>query len=257
MSIAANQVGPEAAPKFIRPNFDGIPDELKQLELWLLWAAIWNGSKWTKRPIQPSGYGASTTKREHWSSFADVKQAYERAIQCGYVEVRQKDKPPQRVPVGGVGFVFDGQQDAAGLVYAGVDFDKVISEGKIASLAQKRIKRIGSYTEFSVSGTGLHTIVKARPLSAGIAHGGVELYTSGRYFTMTRQAQDNAGIKVAPDAFAALAEELRAQSAGARSGTSSPKKDKRATDSEPRPFILLNTPSFSRQPTTAAITMNI
>jgi len=114
------------------------------------------------------------------SPFADVKQAYERAIQCGYIEVREKGKPPQRVPVGGVGFVFDGQQDGAGLVYAGVDFDKVISGGEIASLAKERIKRIGSYTECSVSGSGLHVIVKARPLPAGIAHGGVELVYNPR-----------------------------------------------------------------------------
>jgi primase-polymerase (primpol)-like protein len=37
----------------------------------------------------------------------------------------------------------------------------------------------------SVSGGGLHVIVKARPLKSGIAHHGVEMYTSGRFFTMT------------------------------------------------------------------------
>ena len=173
------------APQFIRPNFDRMPAELKLLKNWVLWVAIWNGSNWTKRPIQLSGYGASTTNSKHWSSFEDVKQAYKRAVKNGYMELREKGKPVQQVVVGGVGFVFDGIPDENGLVFAGVDFDKVISGREIASLAEERIKRLGSYTELSVSGGGLHVIVKARPLKSGIAHHGVEMYTSGRYFTMT------------------------------------------------------------------------
>src|SRR5262249_34506173 len=156
--------------------------ELKRLPNWVLWAAIWNGSKWTKRPVQVSGFGASTMKPEHWSSFDDVKQAYERAAERGYLELREKDKT-QKLPIGGVGFVFDGQADGDGLVFAGVDFDGVISaENKIASLAVERIKKLGSYVERSVSGTGLHVILKAHPLSSGIAHEGVEVYTGGCFF---------------------------------------------------------------------------
>src|SRR4051794_3020174 len=172
-------------PVLIQPSFDRMPPELTALKNWVLWAPVWNGSKWTKRPIQINGYGASTTKRKHWSSFDDVKQAYELAVARGFMELREKGKPIQQVHVGGVGFVFDGEQDADGLVFAGVDFDKVISARQITSLAQERIKRLGSYTERSVSGGGLHVILKARPLASGITHGGVEMYTSGRYFSMT------------------------------------------------------------------------
>ena len=206
--------GSQSPPQFLRPNLERIPDELKSLKNWVLWVPIWNGSKHTKRPIQPSGYGASTTNPKHWSSFDDVKQAYERAVDRGYNELRAKDKPPQRIRIGGVGFVFDGQPDENGLVFAGVDFDKVISGTDIASLAEERIKRLGSYTEPSVSGTGLHVIVKAQPLQSGIAHDGTEMYTSGRFFTMTGRAPANSHIVAAPEAFAALAEELRTQSKG-------------------------------------------
>ena len=188
MSTADAATDAPASPKFIQPNFDRMPPELKALKNWVLWCGQWNGSKWTKRPIQVSGFGASATKREHWSSFDDVKQAYERAVQRGYMELREKGKPVQQVPVGGVGFVFDGQPDADGLVFAGVDFDKVISKGTIAPLATERIRRLRSYTELSVSGGGLHVIVKARPLKSGIVHDGVEMYTSGRFFTMTGEA---------------------------------------------------------------------
>ena len=188
-----------------------MPPELKSLKNWLIWAAVWKGSKWNKRPIQISGYGASTTNSKHWSTFDEVKQAYEHAVQRGYMELREKDKPVQQVPIGGVGFVFDGKPDADGLVFAGVDFDKVITGREIASLAQERIKRLGSYTERSVSGGRLHVILKARPLASGITHAGVEMYTSGRYFTMTGHAPENARIVAAPEPFAALANELQSQ----------------------------------------------
>jgi putative DNA primase/helicase len=188
MSTADNATDAPAPPKYIRPNFDGMPLGLKLLNNWVLWAAVWNGTKWTKRPIQINGYGASTTKPKHWSSFDAVRQAYELAAVRGHMELREKEKTVQQVPVGGVGFVFDGQPDADGLVFAGVYFDKVILEGKIAPLAKERIKRLRSYTELSVSSSGLHVIVKARPLKSGITHDGVEMYTSGRYFTMTGEA---------------------------------------------------------------------
>lgn len=208
-----------APPKFVRPNFERMAPELKLLKNWVLWGAIWTGSKWTKRPIQVSGFGASTTNPKHWSSFDDVKQAYERAIQRGYIELREKGKPIQQIFVGGVGFVFDGRLDEDGLVLAGVDFDGVIPrEGEISSFAVERVKRIGSYVEKSVSGTGLHVILKAHPLAGGIAHNGIELYTGGRFFTMTGHAPDNARIIAAPVTFAALAEELQAQIKSSHSG---------------------------------------
>jgi putative DNA primase/helicase len=185
MSATNTTTSGQPPPQFIRPNFDRMPSELKLLKNWVLWAAVWNGSKWTKRPIQVSGYGASSTNSKHWSSFDDVRKAYECAVKRGYMELREREKPVQQVPVGGVGFVFDGSPDENGLVFAGVDFDKVISGNRIAPLAEGRIERLGSYTELSVSGGGLHVIVKARPLKSGIAHDGVEMYTSGRFFTMT------------------------------------------------------------------------
>lgn len=188
MSTANVATSDQAPPNYIRPNFDRMPPELKLLKNWVLWAAVWNGSKWTKRPIQISGYGASTTKSKHWASFDDVKQAYERAVAQGFMDLREKGKPVQQVPVGGVGFVFDGSPDENGLVFAGVDFDKVISGRAIAPRAKERIRSLRSYTELSVSGGGLHVIVKARALKSGISHDGVEMYTSGRFFTMTGEA---------------------------------------------------------------------
>ena len=54
---------------------------------------------------------------------------------ASYIELRENGKPIQHMPIGGIGFVFDGRPDEDGLVLAGVDFDKVISGDEIASLA--------------------------------------------------------------------------------------------------------------------------
>ena len=91
MSTVNATTGAQTAPTFIQPNFDRMPPELKVLNNWVLWAPVWNGTKYTKRPIQISGYGASTTKRKHWTSFDAAKQAYERAATQGFMELRQKD----------------------------------------------------------------------------------------------------------------------------------------------------------------------
>jgi hypothetical protein len=234
-AATAREVGIQAPPKYLRPNFERIPGELKGQANWVLWVPIWNGAKWTKRPIQPSGYGASTTNPKHWTAFEDVKQAYECAIQRGYIELHETGKPKQQIPVGGVGFVFDGQADKDGLVYAGVDFDKVITGRVIASLAIERIKRLGSYTERSVSGTGLHVIVKARPLERGVAHEGVEAYTSGRFFTMTGRALNGVEIVAAPDEFATLSEDLRAQGMSSRMGEGDPPNKDGAQTADGKP----------------------
>jgi hypothetical protein len=233
-TVDAGGAAATARPKFLQPNFERLPAELKLLKCWVLWVPIWSGSKWTKRPVQPSGFWVKTTNAKHWSSFEDVKQGYEHAVARGYVEVRERSKLVQRLPIGGVGFVFDGQPDNEGFVYAGVDFDKVITNGKITSIAEERIKSLGSYTERSVSGHGLHVILKARLLPAGVKSGGTELYSSGRFFTMTGRAPKGAQIIAAPDEFAALAEELRDQStsSGTDKGTPPQGNRQQTTDAE-------------------------
>ena len=119
-NVAAMAMPPDAKSGFqvpsksLHPKFERMPPELKLLKNWLLWVPIWNGAKWTKRPIQVSGFGASTTNSKHWASFGDVKQAYEQAVQCGSIELREKGKPMQKISVGGVGFVFTASRMSTG-----------------------------------------------------------------------------------------------------------------------------------------------
>src|SRR5262249_51651434 len=90
MTFADARTAPHESPRFRHPNFERMPPELKEQPNWVLWVPIWSGSKWTKRPIQISGYGASTTNQKHWSTFDQVRQAYDRAIQEGGIEIHRK-----------------------------------------------------------------------------------------------------------------------------------------------------------------------
>jgi primase-polymerase (primpol)-like protein len=215
-SPAKMKTGLNKPPKFLEPNFEQMPPDLTKLPNWVLWHPFWTGTKWSKRPIQPSGYGASTTNPDHWCSFEDATRAYKCAVERGYMEVPEKNKPLQRVPIGGVGFVFDGKLDERGLVLGGVDFDQAITAAGIRPFPRKCIKRLGSYTERSVSGGGLHVIAWVRPLESGISYKHIEMYTIGRFFTMTGRAKAGARIKAAPEVFTALAGKLRAASAAAK-----------------------------------------
>ena len=186
-------------PTAIKPNFENLPAELKLQPNWVLWRYLppkSGSTNWRKVPFQPNGMPASTTNPSTWSTFQECRDTYHRG---GF---------------DGVGFVFDGRPDECGLVLAGVDFDKVISPvGEIGSLAAARVKNLGSYFEASVSGSGLHVILKGRPLQAGVSHAGTEAYTHGRFFTMTgRTGRTARPIVSAPDALQALVEELRAHS---------------------------------------------
>ena len=47
------------------------------------------------------------------------------------------------------------------------------------------IKQIGSYTEISPSGQGLHTFIKGKLPGGGIREGKMEIYDTARFFTVT------------------------------------------------------------------------
>lgn len=136
-------------------DYQKIPEDLKKLPQWVV--------RRGKMPINPNtGYGAKAGDPSTWGSFE----------QCLSI-VKDYD---------GLGFEFN----ETGIV--GVDLDHVIDEiGIVTPEALDIVKRINSYTEISPSGTGLHIFCYGDIPEKGRKHTekGVELYKSGRYFTMT------------------------------------------------------------------------
>jgi hypothetical protein len=176
------------------PEFANIPTELQLLSNWVNWRYLppkSSSAKWRKVPFAPNGKPANTTDRSTWSSYGECSAAYN---QGGF---------------DGIGFVFDGEVGTDGLCYCGVDFDACVVDGKVQSLALARIKRLDTYTECSVSGTGFHCITRADPLKRIVKFDGVEIYTNARYFTFTGRAFGT--IKTAPNETKAIVEEIRAK----------------------------------------------
>ena len=175
-------------PIAIPPNFEKFPAELKLLPNWLLWRYLppkSSGAKWRKVPFQRNGKPASTTDRSSWSRFEECCATYAQGA------------------FDGVGFVFDGEIGADGLCYCGVDFDACVHHGtKVDSLALRRINRLNTYTELSVSGTGFHCIVRAEPLDRIVKFDGVEVYT--KRDSLRSRAPPLERLKLPPPRFARL-----------------------------------------------------
>src|SRR5215216_6368652 len=149
-----------------------LPDELKAEDSWVLWKKKRRSGKVTKVIYQADHRQASSTDPATWTTFDTVIEAFERD---GFFD--------------GIGFVFHSESP-----YAGVDIDDVTQEQ-----ARRWIERFNSYTELSPSGNGFHIICKAEvPKGTNRAEG--ELYSSGRFFTMTGDVVRDVPIREAQDA---------------------------------------------------------
>jgi hypothetical protein len=151
-------------------SLGAIPIELRERTQWVTWRREDRNGKPTKIPLRPDGSGnASTTDPVTWGTFS---QAFEIARRGG---------------VDGIGYVFTDDDP-----YVGVDLDACIDEqGQLHPDAGALISSLNSYTEKSVSGTGIHIIARAnlngsRNRTTQTGWGGdFECYGHSRYFCFT------------------------------------------------------------------------
>lgn len=108
---------------------------------------------------------ASCNKPETWGSF----EAAVKAVSLGWAK--------------GIGIEF-----ANGI--AGIDIDHCVDGGELSELAREIVETFRSYTEISPSGTGVHILFRGKLPGTGrkLPMLGLEVYDSGRYFTVTGNA---------------------------------------------------------------------
>ena len=145
-------------------NYENIPEELKQLDRWVVWR---DGKVPYDAKLLDSR--ASSTNPSTWATFDEAVTAYE---ECDLAL--------------GIGFVLNGD----GLV--GIDLDHVVHDGVPDPAALQLLDHLGtSYISISPSGTGLRAFGYATPLLQGVkgTYEGlaVELYSNQRYLTITDQ----------------------------------------------------------------------
>jgi hypothetical protein len=182
MTTSAKKVIPK--PTVNEPQLERIPAELRARAQWVCWKYSWivesRKGRWNKVPYNAETHKrASSTDSTTWRSFDCVVAAYRRG---GY---------------DGVGYVFTPDDP-----YCGVDFDHcfedIEGEKTLKPDAAHWVENFDSYTEYSVSGEGLHIIIKATP-SVGFNNNDVgrELYDRKRYFCFTGDSHHDEPMPIA------------------------------------------------------------
>lgn len=181
-------------------NFNDCPNELKNLSQWVLWKYELVEGRKTKVPYQITGEKAQASNRRTWSSFAAVIKYYFQGE--GLYD--------------GIGFVFSKKDR-----YVGIDIDNCVTYEKndaekrnpiINSFAEEIIETLDSYTEFSVSGNGLHIIVRGSLPQTVLGTGrknvkhGLEVYQHGRFFCCSFNTESSNGIYERTDELAEVFE---------------------------------------------------
>ncbi|NBI05784.1 phage/plasmid primase, P4 family [Senegalia massiliensis] len=146
-----------------------IPNELKQIKNWCVYKIVKDNDrpgKTKKLPInaKTGGYAQSNNP----STWCDYKTALAAIGKYGE----------------GLGFFFSPP-------YFGVDIDDVgnainqYKSGETDNIISEFIHSLGSYSEYSVSGNGIHIICKGELPAGGRRKANVEMYQNGRFFIMT------------------------------------------------------------------------
>jgi len=141
---------------------ENVPAELQKLPNWVGYRLKKNKDRLDKIPMNVrTGQPAKSNAPNTWTDF---ETAIDLSIQRGY---------------DGIGFMFTPP-------YIGIDIDKCVDNSAITPFASAIIKTINSYSEYSPSRTGIHIICKGNiPHSRKITKTGLEIYSQGRFFTVT------------------------------------------------------------------------
>lgn len=179
-------------------------EDYRKEKIWLNYCLIPKSnshSGFDKPPINPKTLkNGSSTDISQCTDFDTAVSNIGKITNIYYTALQQEIQ----VTVYGVGV----NLEQAGLI--GIDLDGVVNKetGEIDQQALKTVDYLGSYAELSVSGTGLHVLVKGRLKSADLNKNGYakgmkyyfdngteyEIYDNGRYFTFSGKAVTNSGI---------------------------------------------------------------
>lgn len=150
-----------------------VPDDLTELDQWVLWRYEARQGKPTKVPYQTSGNRADSTNPSTWTTFEKVLNVW-----CCH---RQR--------YAGLGFVFSNED-----TLVGIDLDDSLDEqGDVKAWARGIVERFSdTYMEISPSGQGLKIWARgslpANLPGAPVGDGAIELYDHARYFAVTGRA---------------------------------------------------------------------
>lgn len=167
-------------PSALTPIFENIPDQLKEYPNFVVWRFDWSESRqaWTKVLYSPK-----TGRRARSHNSAKPKTPYTDTAESTWGTFEEAKARHERGGFDGIGFVF-GKDDP----FLGCDVDKCLDPktGTFDDRATFALAFVNTYSEISPSGTGVKFICCAdMPGGRGRNGGGVEMYGSQRFFTLT------------------------------------------------------------------------
>ena len=140
------------------------PGGVKGLSQWVVWRFEERDGKPTKVPYNPllPAEKVRSNDPSTWTSYDRAKEVLATS------------------PFDGMGFEFS-------FPFCGIDYDHVRDpkSGEIAADVMDEIRSLNSYTEISPSGTGIHVILKGEINGDRRRTGQREMYSRGRFFTVT------------------------------------------------------------------------
>jgi hypothetical protein len=194
-----------------RRQRDGVTfDDIARLRLWVAWQNEPAAERPTKVPYSAAGRRASSTDPATWLTRDQAE--------------RVRDRLPFPCGDGGIGIIL-GADLGDGRVIVGIDLDTCREAGgTLTEWAGDVIARFGSYAEISPSGSGckLFGVLSASDLppirailagrqgatwkwTTGAEHPpAIELYTGGRYFTVTGEPLPDSPAELRPIAIDAV-----------------------------------------------------
>ncbi len=158
------------------PPFSAVPEELRTRPQWVIWryGPPRPGGKRPKMPYNPLSFAtASVTDPSTWATFDEALAALK--SRSGYFN--------------GLGYVFSADDP-----FTGVDLDGCVNGEVVTPESRDLITTLlGAYVEKSVSGNGIHAIVRAQLPGPGRRRGAVECYDRSRFFVVTGHALSEPG----------------------------------------------------------------
>jgi RecA/RadA recombinase len=186
-------------PPIVPPTPEGVPPEMRALRRWAPWRAEWNEKKkkWTKIPHKAARpeFGLSNKSAVGWVTFDEAMTVYE----------ANRDK------FAGVGYLMT---DPHGIIGTDLDNCRDPATGKLDDWAAEVVEQLGTYTEVSPSGTGVHAMSLGSVPEDWTNHErGIEVYggNEARFLCVTGQRLEGSPtyLKPAPVALEYLAHQYR------------------------------------------------
>jgi primase-polymerase (primpol)-like protein len=158
-----------------------IPADLKALDQWLIWRYFWKADigYWDKPPLDAnkSGNAGKSTDPKTWATFAKALSTH----QLGNLD--------------GIGIALTEKN---GIIGFDLDDCRNPETSEIDPWALKIVEQVHTYWEISPSGTGLRGFGYGRKPGSHCRAGDFEMYSHGRYVTLTGHHLDSTPATIEP-----------------------------------------------------------